>query len=232
MKALVLAAGKGIRMLPHTNDKPKVLIEIDGKPFLYYILKNLENAGLKNIGIVVGYKKEKIKDFVKEYNFNVSLIEQKKLFGTGKAVLDAKQWIGEDDFIVLMGDNLYSVEDIKKMSVLDQDFMYIGAHKSETPEKYGVLETDKKDLIKIHEKPENPKTNLINSGIYKLTPEIFDYLMKIQKSPRGEYEITDAISHLANFKKVKVYELKGYWLDMSIKNDIEKINKEVKKLGL
>ncbi len=123
MKALVLAAGKGIRMLPHTNDKPKVLIEIDGKPFLYYILKNLENAGLKNIGIVVGYKKEKIKDFVKKYNFNVSLIEQKKLFGTGKAVLDAKQWIGEDDFIVLMGDNLYSVEDIKKMSVLDQDFM-------------------------------------------------------------------------------------------------------------
>ncbi len=232
MKALVLAAGKGIRMRPYTNDKPKVLIKVNGKPFLYYLLKNLQKAGISEIGLVVGYKKDKIRDFIEKENLDVTLIEQKKLFGTGKAVLEAKNWIGDEDFIVLMGDNLYSDGDIRKISKLDENFTYVGAYKSSHPEDYGVLETDGKSLIKIQEKPKNPKSNLINSGIYKFTPEIFDYLVKLQKSPRGEYELTDAISHIAQLGKVKIYKLEEYWIDMSIKKDVSKMNERIKELEL
>jgi len=101
MKALILAAGKGVRMGQLTQDKPKVLIEIAGKPFLYYVLKNLEAAGINEIGVVVGYKKEKIFEFAKEFGFNLKFIEQEKLLGTGDAVMRAKEWINNDSFIVI-----------------------------------------------------------------------------------------------------------------------------------
>lgn len=228
----MLAAGKGIRMLPYTNERPKVLIEIAGKPFLHYVLKNLEKAGINNIGIVVGYKKEKIYDFVREYGFNVSFIEQKQQLGTGHAVLCAKNWVGDENFIVLMGDNLYSENDILTLSKLEDNYIYVSAFRSDHPEDYGVIEMKDHSLIKIQEKPSHPKSNLVNVGLYKLTSKIFNTLVRIKKSPRGELELTDAINDLASYGEVKVYELKNYWLDMSVKEDLLKVEEKIKELGL
>ena len=125
MKTIILAAGKGTRMLPLTETIPKVLVEVNGKPFLYYVFKTLHKAGLKDLALVVGYKKEQIEAFLKEYNFKAELIEQKEQLGTGHAVLQAKEFVNNEDFIVISGDNLYPVKDIKKIKNKD-DFHYIG----------------------------------------------------------------------------------------------------------
>ena len=86
MKIVVLAAGKGIRMLPLTNDVPKVLVKVGGKPFLHYVFASIKEAGFDDIGIIVGYKKEKIKEFLDEYGYDATLIEQKEQKGTGDAI--------------------------------------------------------------------------------------------------------------------------------------------------
>lgn len=230
MKAVILAAGKGVRMAPLTEDKPKVLIEVAGKPFLWYVLKNFEKAGIKDIALVVGYKKEKVIEFAKQNGFDLKFIEQEKQLGTGHAVLLAKEWVGDSQFILAMGDNLCSAEDIKHLSKISDDFAYVGAFKSTHPQDYGVLETHKTALVKIHEKPSHPKSNLINTGLYKFTPEIFEKLINLKFSPRGELELTDAITNIATIGKARVYELKNYWIDMSVKEDLPAVEKKIKTL--
>ncbi|MCD6575784.1 MAG: NTP transferase domain-containing protein [Nanoarchaeota archaeon] len=232
MKALVLAAGRGIRMGALTQDKPKVLIEVAGKPFLYYVLKNLEKAGVNEIGVVVGYKKEKVVEFAEKFGFKLKFIEQKELLGTGDAVMRGKEWVNGENFIVVMGDNLYSPEDIRHLAEINDNFCRVAAFKSDHPQDYGVLEVDGTSLIKIEEKPAHPKTNLVNTGLYRFTPEIFEHLVDLKKSMRGEIELTDAINHLALLGKVKIYELKDYWIDMSIKEDLPKVEEKIRELGL
>jgi dTDP-glucose pyrophosphorylase len=232
MKAVVLAAGRGVRMGQLTQDKPKVLIEINGKPFLYYVLKNLQKAGVNEIGIVVGYKKEKVFAFADKYGFDDIFIEQPSLLGTGDAVMRVKEWVGNEDFILTMGDNLYSSRDINHLASINDDFLRVAAFRSEHPERYGVLEVDGNTLVRIEEKPAHPKSSLVNTGLYKLTPEIFEHLVDLKKSPRGEIELTDAITHLAALGRVKIYELMDYWIDMSIKEDLPRVEEKIKELGL
>ncbi|MDD5182002.1 MAG: sugar phosphate nucleotidyltransferase [Candidatus Nanoarchaeia archaeon] len=228
MKVVVLAAGKGVRMLPLTADKPKVLIEVAGKPFLYYVLENVRKAGLKDVGIVVNYKKEKVAEFAKHYKgLNLTLIEQKDLGGTACAVLAAKEFAGKDDFIVVMGDNLYSEDDIKALASKKDKFCYIAPYVSGHPQDYGVLALNGDKLLKIDEKPKKPASNFVNTGLYKFTPEIFDSIGKIKISTRGEYELTDAMNLLAKDGKMKVYVLKEYWIDMSSKEALAQVEEDV-----
>lgn len=228
MKAVILAAGKGTRMLPLTETVPKVLIEVNGKPFLYYVIENLKKAGFNEFGIIVGYLKEKIEEFVKKNGINAELIEQKEQLGTGHAVLQAKEFCKDEDFIVLGGDNLFSVSDLKSINNQD-DFIYVIGKKVESPSRYGVLIVKEDKLARIIEKPKEFVGNLINIGLYKFTPEIWKALDKIKLSPRGEYELTDAITILAEQGKVKVLKLKDYWLDLGCKEDIPKIMDFLKK---
>jgi len=227
MKAVILAAGKGVRMLPLTNDKPKVMIEVNGRPFLHYVIENLKNAGIKEIGIVVGYRSDKVKQYFGE---KFKYIEQKEQLGTAHAVLQARDFVGADDFLVIMGDNLYSSNDILDISKKEE--FYVSAFRSDTPSAYGVLETQSDMLVGISEKPAHPKSNLVNTGLYKMTPEIFEEITKLRKSPRGEYELTDALSNLARHGKVRVYKLKDYWIDMSFKEQLPEIEDKLKKLKL
>ncbi|MBU0459222.1 MAG: NTP transferase domain-containing protein [Nanoarchaeota archaeon] len=221
MKVVILAAGKGTRMLPLTKEIPKVLVEVNGKPFLYYVFKILHQAGLKDIGIVVGYKKEKIKDFLKKYDFKAELIEQKEQLGTGHAVLQAKDFVGQEDFIVYSGDNLYPVKDIKKIKHKD-DFYYIGGLEAEEWQKYGVLVIKDNLLVEIKEKPTEFVSNVINTALYKLKPEIFPLLEQLKPSLRGEIELTDAINLLAQEQKVKVVAGE-WWVDLGCKEDILRV---------
>ena len=228
MKAVVLAAGKGVRMLPLTEDQPKVLIEVAGKPFLYHVLESIRKAGLKEAGIVVNYKKEKIASFIKNYKeLKLTIIEQKEVCGTGSAVLSAKEYVGKEEFIVVMGDNLCSEEDIRTLSGKKDSFSYVAPYVSGHPQDYGVLTIDKDRLLKIDEKPKNPKSNLVNTGLYKFAYEIFEVLEKLEKSPRGEFELTDALNILAEKGKVKVYVLKEYWIDMSSIENLPQVEEDV-----
>jgi len=228
-KALILAAGQGTRLLPLTKDIPKVLIEIEGKPFLYYLLKNVIKAGFNDIAIVVSFKKDKIREFIIKNNFKVTLIEQKEHQGTADAIKTAEHFVGDNNFVCIYGDNLFSVNDIKQMKI-DDDLNYIAGIEHENPERYGVLLTDRNNfLTKMPEKPKQFIGNTINAGLYKFTPNIFNTIKNIKKSPRGEYEINDAIIQLAKEKKVKVKKLNDFWLDLGNKEDIKKVEEFIKK---
>lgn len=224
MKCVVLAAGKGTRMLPLTRNKPKHLIEVGGRPFLHYVLKNLEKAGFrqKDIAVVVGYMGDMIEKYLKYNDFGVKVIYQHTQMGTGHAVMIAEGFIGRDNFVLLNGDNIYSVGDLKKVRKEDR-FCYVLTSMTENPERYGVVISRKGYLVDIIEKPEDSKGNRINTGLYKLTPEIFGVLKGMGMSPRGEYELTDAVRILAGEKKVKT--LKGdMFLDFGCRGDVSRIN--------
>ena len=229
MKAVILAAGKGTRMLPLTENTPKVLVEVNGKPFLYYVLQNLQKAGYTEFGIIVGYKKEMFLPFLQKYGFKAELIEQTEQKGTGHAVMQAQRFTKDEHFIVLGGDNLWSIADFKNIAECGH-LISVGGYEVENPEKYGVFVTDGEDnLIEIKEKPMEFVGNLINTSLYRFTPKIYTALTKIKESPRGEYELTDAITLLAKEKGVKVLRTKDYWLDLGCKEDIPKIEEFLQK---
>ncbi len=231
MKAVILAAGKGVRMLPLTREKPKPLIEVNGKPFLLHLLERLSAAGFrdKDIAIVVGYKGEKIEEFLNEHGPDITVIVQQALVGTGDAVYHTQEFVDEEDFIVVGGDNLFSADDLLRIQKEDE-FCYVAGWKVEDPSRYGVLICKGDVLQEIIEKPKEFVGDLINAGLYKFTPEIFEALEEIEISPRGELELTDAISLLAESRKVKVMLLHDYWLDLGKKEDIEKVGEFLKRL--
>ncbi len=222
MKVIILAAGKGTRMENLTEKIPKVLVEVNGKPFLYYVFKSLQKAGYKNFGLIVGYKKEQITSFLNKFDFKADLIEQNEQLGTGHAVLQAKDFVNSDDFLVVSGDNLFSQEDLQKMNQKDE-FYYTAGLEVEDWTKYGVLITENNLLKEIKEKPKDFVGPLINMGLYKLKPEIFPFLEQLKPSPRGEIELTDALNILAKDKKVKVVEGE-WWIDLGCKEDILRVS--------
>ena len=223
-----MAAGKGTRMSPLTETILKVLIPINGKPFLWYVINNLHQAGITDICLIVSYMKEKIAKFLKDYNIKVTLIEQPEPKGTGQAVKLAQPFTKGEDFIVLGGDNLWSANDIKEIASRKQA---ISGLKVSNPEKYGVLVAKDDKLAQIHEKPKEFVGDLINTGLYKFTPRIYDMLVQIRLSPRGEYELTDALNVLAQQGNIEVIAIKDYWLDLGTIEDIKKIENFLNNLG-
>ena len=235
IKAVIAAAGKGTRMLHLSKDRPKHLIAVNEKPFLYYVLENLKKAGIKKMIIVVGYKKEAMEKFAEEYKneFNITLVDQFEnrgadRYGTAIPIEAVRKTVGNEPFISIYGDNLYSPKDIAKFAK-DSDYNYIGVMENENPEKYGVAVADENDiLVRIVEKPKEFVSNMINTGIYTFTPEVFEVLPK-DKSPRGEYELTDAIQKLAEKKRVKIIRLAGGWMDFGNPDDIIKVSEFLNK---
>lgn len=234
-KVLISAAGRGTRMLHLSKDRPKHLIEVNGRPFLYYLLKNLKEAGFNDFILVVGYKKEMMDEFVKNYQneFPIKIINQfeilgEKKLGTALPLECVKDIIGNENFLAVYGDNLYSINDLRALNI-DDNFNYVAGLNHPQPEKYGVLIKDGEDFLeKIIEKPTTFVGNLINTGLYKFTPEIFTKLPLLTLSPRGEYELTDAITMLAKEKKVKIKEIKDFWLDFGKPEDVQTISEFLK----
>ena len=227
MKVLILAAGKGVRMRPLTLNKPKPLIEVNGRPFLSYMVDRLINIGLDNIAVVVNYKKEVIFDFFKKRGIDATFIEQHETLGTGHAVMQAKDWAGNDDFVVINGDCIYAKDDMKRLAIPD-GHNYIGVIRHSEPERYGVVIERNSMLEHIIEKPKEHISDLVNTGLYKFTRSIFDALHNIGLSERGEYELTDAVSILAKEHGVKVIKLR-YWLELGKPDDISYIESFLRK---
>ncbi len=236
-KVVVSAAGQGTRMLHLSEDKSKHLINVDKRPFLAYLLDNILKAGYQEIILVVGYREDLIKEFLKNYyfdndKFNISVVNQfdilgpkEKEYGTACPIKCVEDLIRNENFISLCGDNFYAVDDLKAMNI-DDEYTYVAGLENEHPEKFGVLIKDGEDFLeKIIEKPKEFVGNLINTSLYKFTPEIFKKVFEIGKSQRGEYEITDAISLLAIEKKVKVKKINNFWMDFGSPEDVGKLSK-------
>ncbi len=235
-KVVISAAGQGTRMLELTKDKSKHLINVGERPFLAYLLDNILAAGYSEIMMVVGFREDMIREFLKYYKFNgrekystIKVVNQfnvlgpkEKEYGTACPLKCVKDFTAGENFISLVGDNFYTVEDLQAMNV-DDEFCYVAGLEHDHPEKFGVLIEDGEFLKEIIEKPKEFVGNLINTSLYKFTPEVFEKLSQIQKSPRGEYEITDVLSLLAKERKVKIMKTKNYWMDLGNPSDIEKL---------
>ena len=219
MKAVILAAGKGTRMLPLTETMPKVLVPVNGRPFLSYLIDNLRKAGYDELAFVVGYKKEMIIDFLKQNLIKATVITQPSQLGTGHAVRMAIPFVKQENFVVVGGDNLWSVRDLKAMQH-DDEFCYIGVKDVPNPEKYGACIVNGRDLIGIVEKPKQYVSSTVNTGLLKLTADIFPALNEIPKSATGEYYLTDAVTVIAQRHKVRVVTLQDDWLDLGCPQDI------------
>lgn len=236
-KVVVAAAGQGTRMLHLTKYKSKHLIKVLKKPFLVYLLDNILKAGYRDLILVVGYKKEKMEEFLKKYRYKVKVINQfeilggkDKEYGTACPLKCVRELVGKENFLMVNGDNLYSVKDLRAFGIEDK-YNYVAGFHHLKPEKYGVLTTENGFLKKIIEKPKKYVGNLINTGLYKFTPQIFEKISQVKISPRGEYELVDAVNLLAKEKKVKVREVKDYWLDLGNPADIIKLCQFLKKNG-
>ncbi|OYT59711.1 MAG: nucleotidyl transferase [Desulfurococcales archaeon ex4484_217_1] len=229
--AVVLAAGKGERLQPFTYTKPKPLIPILNKPFISYILDNIIACGIEKIVLVVHYLKEKVMDYVKkEYGnkANIVFVDQGKPLGTGHAVKVLENMLSEP-FLLIYGDVYVNREVLRKilLHAKDHENVLVGVP-VENPWDYGVLILRDGLLKGIVEKPEKGKepSNIINAGIYVLATEIFGFLSRTRISPRGEIELTDAVTELARKGRVKVVLIeRNEWFELGKVWDILELNK-------
>jgi dTDP-glucose pyrophosphorylase len=223
-KVVIAAAGRGTRMMHLTKNKPKHLIKVCNKPFLSYLFDNLLKAGYKELILVVGYKKEKMEEFLKRYKYKVCLVDQseilgEKKYGTACPLMCVKDIIKKENFLMINGDHIFSVKDLASFNI-DDSYNYISCVEVQDPEKYGVLKVKNGFLEKVVEKPKQYVGNLVNNGIYRFTPEVFNKLSQIKMSKTGEYEITDVINLLAKERKVKVKKIKDDWVHFTNPADI------------
>jgi len=235
-KVVIAAAGEGTRMLHLTANKSKHLIRVKKRPFLAYLLDNLFLAGYRDLILVVGYKEELIRSFLNRYKpplkslrpnqYKIRMVSQyeilgpkSKIYGTACPLMCIKDIIKKSQFIYLCGDNLYSVRDLEEINN-NSKYSYLAGIYKKNPERYGVLIQEGEFLKEVIEKPKEFFGNLVNTGLYKFTPEVFNKLKKIKKSVRGEYEITDVINLLAKKKKVKIKTIKDFWMDFGNPADI------------
>jgi bifunctional UDP-N-acetylglucosamine pyrophosphorylase/glucosamine-1-phosphate N-acetyltransferase len=226
MRAIVLASGKGTRLNEITKDLPKSMVIIGNKPILEHIISNLRENRIRNITLVVGYKKEKIIDYFsdgKKFGVKISYAEQKKPdAGTADAVCSVEKIIGEDRFLLIYGDVVFEKDLIKELTSKSKKSNFIiCVKKVENPENYGVVEIKNGRVVRVVEKMQNPPSNLVNAGIYILPKEIFTAINKTKPSKRGEYELTDSIQILIDGGfECEFVLVGGFWIDIGNKENL------------
>jgi UDP-N-acetylglucosamine diphosphorylase/glucosamine-1-phosphate N-acetyltransferase len=221
MKCVMLAAGEGKRMHPLTYTQPKVMLPIANKPVIEWNLIHAKQAGITDFLFVVGYKDEQVRSYFQDgskWNVHIEYVNQGKPKGTGHAVEMVESFV--DDFLVLCGDTIFNNSDIKQIA---KEKNSIGLYLVDNPKEYGIVETKNDTLIKIHEKMKDPFTNLINAGIYHFDKSLFTALNHLKKSPRGEYELTDAINNLTQKNPFTSYTL-AEWQDVGYAWDLLNAN--------
>jgi len=204
-KAVVLAAGKGVRLWPLTENRSKHMIPVAGRPIIEHVVSAIKSSRIRTLVLVTGYEDELIKKHLADgakWGVKIEYVRQSDISGTASAVSTAREHVEDSDFLLVYGDVMATPAAIRR--VLDT---YGGKGRKPTvglvpvshPESYGMARISGEWLTEIVEKPQPSDTpsNLANTGIYVLSPVIFDYLRTTTRSGRGEFEITDAISSLA-----------------------------------
>jgi dTDP-glucose pyrophosphorylase len=231
-KAVVLAAGRGTRMREMTADLPKPMLEVRGKPVLQYILEGLRDAGVRKFLIVVGYRAEVVQNFFGDgWRFKIELeyATQVKQDGTGRVVDLAREFVGASPFILGYGDILIDPANYKRIVDLSDNVeAIVSVTRGEDVSKGGaVFVNERMELIDLREKPKPGELTSpwYNAGLYAFRPSIFEFTAKLKPSPRGEYELTDAIRELAQSgRKVGALELSGGWADVRDPEILARLN--------
>src|SRR6266446_2748 len=235
VKAVVLAAGRGTRMRELTTDHPKPMIEVRGKPVLQHILEGLRDAGVRNFLIVVGYHADAVQNFFGDgsrYNVAIEYATQAVQDGTGRVVDLARDFVGNGPFILAYGDILVDPANYEPLVDLPDDVeAMLTVTRGEDVSKGGaVFVNDEMELVDLREKPKpgEPTSPWYNAGLYAFHSSIFHFITKLKPSPRGEYELTDAVRDLAySGKKVKALELSGAWADVRDPEILARLNSQL-----
>jgi len=221
MKAVILAAGEGKRLRPFTETMPKVMIPVTNKPILEHVFDALKNTGIDEVFLVVGYKKEVIKEYFKEYkDIKITYVEQDKQLGTAHALLQAKKHI-EEPFIVIPGDNIIDQKSIIKL-IEDKSEYSLLIKEHPQPSKYGVVFIEKEKLRRIVEKPPEEIGEFISTGIYKFPKNVFNVIERI--SSEGIYSLSTVVQNLIDEGKIINTIRTDAWMDIVYPWDLIKVN--------
>ncbi|WP_214412872.1 glucose-1-phosphate thymidylyltransferase [Sphaerisporangium fuscum] len=234
MKALVLAGGRGTRLRPLTHTSAKQLVPVANKPVLYYGLEAIRDAGITSVGIVTGDTGHEVRQAVGDgsrFGLEVSYIPQEAPLGLAHCVLIARDFLGDDPFVMYLGDNFL----IGGIAGLVGSFEEGGFDaqilltKVAEPQFYGVAELGPGgEILRLEEKPEAPNSDLAIVGVYTFSPAVHEAVRAIRPSGRGELEITDAIQWLIeNGFRVHSHMVDGYWKDTGRLRDILECNRIV-----
>jgi len=230
MKAVILAAGEGLRLRPFTANRPKVMIKIANKPIIEYVVQALVANNIRDIEIIVGYRKEQIMTYFGDgfkWGAKINYVSQEKQLGTAHALYQARTRL-KGRFLVLPGDNIIEPETIKPVATEMDDWASIIA-RSTTPSKYGVVCLEGKPIKRIVEKPDQEISNLVSTGIYQLSDDIFPQIEAVSTHLKRN-DLTSVMQYCIDDGKRVLGEMtEGRWIDAVFPWDILNLNSEALK---
>ncbi|MFB6211022.1 MAG: sugar phosphate nucleotidyltransferase [Halobacteriales archaeon] len=232
MKAVILAAGEGRRLQPLTAVRPKPMVPIANRPLLEHVITAVADAGIDEIVLVVGYKRERIQNYFgdgDDWGVDIEYAIQDKQLGTGHAILQTEPHV-DGGFLVLNGDRIIepaAVQDVR--SHADDDTVVLSVTRSQEPSRYGVVDLDGNRVTAITEKPPRHTTTseLINAGVYRFDTDIFDAIRDTETGDDGELAITTTLNNLAEDGLVCAQRYQGLWQDVTHLWDVIGVNASV-----
>ena len=234
MKGIILHGGSGTRLRPFTYTDVKQLLPIAGKPISEYALENLIDVGIKDINIVIGsIGGEEVRKHYgsgDKWGIKISYTYQERPLGIAHAISLTRDFVGDDDFIVFLGDNYLNDGISSLYNAYSSDEMdgMLALVKVKNPSQFGVAEVQDGTIVNLVEKPKEPKSDLAIAGVYFLKPEIFDAISRLKPSQRGEYEITEAYQDMiAQGKKIGYSIVTGWFKDTGTVDDFLECNRLV-----
>ncbi|HLU76205.1 MAG TPA: glucose-1-phosphate thymidylyltransferase [Nonomuraea sp.] len=234
MKALVLAGGSGTRLRPITHTSAKQLVPVANKPVLFYGLEAIAEAGIREVGLVVGDTRAEIEAAVGDgsaFGLEVTYLRQEAPLGLAHGVLIARDYLGDDDFVMYLGDNFVvgGITGLVDRFTRDRPAAQIMLTRVADPRQFGVAELDADGrVVGLEEKPASPKSDLALVGVYLFSPAVHAAVAELKPSWRGELEITDAIQWLLEEGlRVESSVISGYWKDTGNVPDMLEVNRLV-----
>jgi len=234
MKGVILHGGHGTRLRPLTHTGPKQLLPIANKPMSQYCIESIREAGITDIAIIIGgLGSNKVKEYYgngENFGVNLTYIEQDNPRGIAHAIRLCKEFVNNEKFLVFLGDNIIqkSITDFVENFIKSDYDATVLLCEVDNPSRFGIADVENKKIVKITEKPKKPTSNLAVTGIYLLTPLIFEVIDNLKVSRRNELEITDALDNLLKQNNNIGYEtITDYWKDTGTPEDILNANRQV-----
>jgi len=234
MKGIILHGGHGTRLRPLTHTGPKQLLPIANKPMSEYCVEAIRDAGITDIAIIIGgLGSNKVKEYYgngENFGVNLTYIEQDEPRGIAHAIRLCKEFVNNEKFLVFLGDNIIQkpiTDFVENFNKSDYDAIVLLCE-VDNPSRFGIADVENEKIVKITEKPKKPTSNLAVTGIYLLTPLIFEVIDNLKPSWRNELEITDALDNLLKQNDNIGYEtITDYWKDTGTPEDILNANRQV-----
>lgn len=235
MKGVLLSGGTGSRLRPITHTGPKQLVPVANKPVLEYAIEDFKAAGITEIGVILGNKgRDEIQELLgdgSKYDVDITYIVQGNPLGLAHAAACARDFVGDDNFVMYLGDNLLKsgITDLVESFEAGDYGAGIALQRVDSPEAFGIVDVDEDgNVTELIEKPDNPPTNLALIGMYVFSPAVFDAIDDLEPSWRGELEITDAIqSLLEDGHEIDSHVVTDWWKDTGRPEDILEANRLV-----